>query len=79
LLLFDGNIYYNSGFKIKVADTVGAGDSFFGSLISELLFGANPQEALDFACAVGDLVAGSEGANPDISNIDINRFMDPYK
>ena len=78
LLFIDGNMYYNSGYKIKVADTVGAGDSFFGSLISKLLKGRDPQEAIDFACAVGALVAGSKGANPDISTSDIDRFMSPY-
>ncbi len=78
LLLFENELFYNSGFLIKVIDTVGAGDSFFGSLISKLLSGTNPQEAIDFACAVGALVAGSEGANPDIPISDINKFMNPY-
>ena len=76
--MFENELYYNSGFQIKVIDTVGAGDSFFGSLINKLLSGTDPQEAIDFACAVGAMVAGSEGANPDISNNDIDRFMNPY-
>ena len=78
LLLFENELYYNSGYQIKVIDTVGAGDSFFGSLLSKLLSGTDPQEAVDFACAIGALVAGSEGANPNISNTDIDRFMNPY-
>jgi len=78
VLLYDSKLYYNSGFQIKVADTVGAGDSFLGSLISQLLNEVNPQEAIDFACAVGALVAQSEGANPKITQAQINAFMNPY-
>ncbi len=34
VLLNEGKLYYNSGYKTKVADTVGAGDSFLACLIS---------------------------------------------
>ena len=78
VLLYDGKLYYNSGFLIKVIDTVGAGDSFLGSLISQLLNHVKPQEAIDFACAVGALVAQSEGANPKITPEQIAAFMNPY-
>ena len=55
--------YYNNGYKVKVQDTVGAGDSFLASLIFKLLTNENPQEAIDFASAVGALVASKKGAN----------------
>lgn len=77
VLLYNGKCYYNSGYFIKVADTVGAGDSFLASIISRLLNKANPQEAIDFACAVGAMVAQSEGANPLLSPLDIASFMHP--
>ena len=77
VLLYDDNFFYNSGYFIKVVDTVGAGDSFLGSLISQLLNKGNPQEAIDFACAVGALVAQSEGANPKISDSEIDAFINP--
>ncbi|AXP81651.1 2-dehydro-3-deoxygluconokinase [Mariniflexile rhizosphaerae] len=77
VLMYDGTFYYNSGFIIKVIDTVGAGDSFLGSLISLLLQKVSPQEAIDFACAVGALVAQSEGANPMISREEIGAFINP--
>jgi len=77
VLLYDSKLYYNSGYKIKVVDTVGAGDSFLGSLISQLLNKTKPQEAIDFACAIGALVAKSEGANPRITDMEIERFIDP--
>ncbi len=70
-------LYYNSGYRVKVKDTVGAGDSFLGTLIARLLLGDEPQRALDLACAVGALVAAKEGANPDLSPELIQRFMDP--
>lgn len=77
VLFFKDTFYYNSGYKIKVADTVGAGDSFLASLIDKLLKGIAPQEAINFACAVGALVASSEGANPEISEKIIEEFMHP--
>lgn len=78
VLLYNGKLFYNSGFLIKVIDTVGAGDSFLGSLISQLLNKVEPQEAIDFACAVGALVAQSEGANPKITPSEIDAFMNPH-
>lgn len=77
VLLYENKLYYNSGFLIKVIDTVGAGDSFLGSLISQLLNNVKPQKAVDFACAVGALVAQSEGANPKITHAEIDNFINP--
>ncbi len=78
VLMYDGKFYYNSGYLVKVIDTVGSGDSFLASLISKLLKNKNPQEAIDFACAVGALVATSEGANPKITKEQINKFINPH-
>lgn len=78
VLMHDKKMYYNSGYKVKVKDTVGAGDSFLGTLLAKLLQGEEPQTALDTACAVGALVAGKEGANPEISSETIQNFINPY-
>jgi len=67
LLFWKGQLYENEGYPVKVADTVGAGDSFLASLITYLLTDKDPQTSIDFACAVGALVAESAGANPEIS------------
>lgn len=75
VLYYDNKFYYNSGYFIKVVDTVGAGDSFLASLIVRLLRGKSPQKSLNYACAVGALVAGHEGANPKISEKEIVKFM----
>lgn len=75
VLYYNDKFYYNSGYFIKVVDTVGAGDSFLGSLIVRLLKGKSPQKSLNYACAVGALVAGEEGANPKISQKTIREYM----
>lgn len=75
VLLRDGRLYYNSGFKIKVQDTVGAGDSFLASLLAKLFEGEPVQVALDYACAVGALVAGEKGANPQLDPKKVREFI----
>ena len=79
VLMHKKNFYYNSGYKIDVKDTVGAGDSFLATLLSGLLQGEEPQRALDTACAVGALVASKEGANPDLTSERVSSFMEPYQ
>lgn len=68
MLYYKGEFYYNKGYQITVVDTVGAGDSFLASLIDKLLKGVDPQKSLDFATAVGAIVASSKGANPEIDD-----------
>lgn len=75
LLMWEGQLYENGGYPVEVADTVGAGDSFLAALITSLLTGKAPQTAIDFACAVGALVAEAPGANPEISNSKIENLM----
>ncbi|WP_264537969.1 carbohydrate kinase family protein [Flavobacterium sp. N1736] len=75
VLLWKGQLYENEGYTVKVADTVGAGDSFLAALTTSLLTGKEPQTALDFACAIGALVAESVGANPEISSSRIEKIL----
>ena len=75
VLLYNDQYYSHKGYPVKVNDTVGAGDSFLATLISKLLKGSKPEDALDFACAVGALVAGKPGANPQISSSEILSFI----
>ena len=75
VLYSNDKFYYNSGYFIKVVDTVGAGDSFLATLIVRLLKGKSPQKSLNYACAIGALVAGQEGANPKISDVEIKKYM----
>ena len=75
VLYYKEVLYNNDGYKITVADTVGAGDSFLASLIDQLLKETNPQRAIDFACAMGAIVASSKGANPEIKQKEIEYLI----
>ncbi|WP_372760641.1 carbohydrate kinase [Pseudoalteromonas sp.] len=77
LLSIKGVNYYNSGYLINVVDTVGAGDSFLGSLIYQLCSQSDAQFAIDFACAVGAMVAERAGATPSLTHQQITEFMNP--
>ena len=76
-VLFQNNkLYNNKGYKVIVEDTVGAGDSFLASLITKLLVEKRePQESINFACAVGSLVASKKGANSKIASKEIHKFL----
>lgn len=75
ILFVNGTFYYNSGYPVTVIDTVGSGDSFLASLISKLLNKVDPQASINYACAVGAIVASKAGANPIISNQEIEQIM----
>jgi len=75
ILFFEERFFYCKGYQVEVADTVGSGDSFLATLIDVLLKGKDAQLAIDKACAVGALVAKNKGANPLISDTEINAIM----
>lgn len=74
-LFHDGDFYHNTGFLVKVKDTVGAGDSFLAGYISQLIQGKRPNMALDFACALAGLVASKAGANSTVFQEEINDLL----
>lgn len=55
------------GVKVKVADTVGAGDSFSAAFLFACLSGQHPFEAAKFAVKIGGYVASRNGAVPEYS------------
>lgn len=75
VLYHNGKFIYNSGYLIDVEDTVGAGDSFLGALIHNILAEKPLQESINYACAVGALVASNKGANPKLSLQKIQHFI----
>lgn len=75
ILLVNGKFYESKGYKVKVKDTVGAGDSFLATLIYQIQSFGNYEKAIDYACAIGALVAGSNGANPKLNQEEINNLM----
>lgn len=75
ILLVNGKFYESKGYKVKVKDTVGAGDSFLATLIYQIQSFSNYEKAIDYACAIGALVAGSNGANPKLNQEEIDNLM----
>lgn len=75
ILLVNGKFYESKGYKVKVKDTVGAGDSFLATLIYQIQSFGNYEKAIDYACAIGALVAGSNGANPKLNQEEIDNLM----
>jgi len=75
VLYTNKTFYHNSGYQIKVMDTVGAGDSFLAGLIHMLLKKIPPQQSINYACALGAIVASRAGANPIISDQEIQQIM----
>ena len=64
--VFYENKFYNQvGYKVKVADTVGAGDAFLATFIAGYLKGLTIPDILNNACRIGAFVASKSGANPD--------------
>ena len=61
----------HKGFKVKIMDTVGSGDSFLAALIHGIIQKYNNEEILNFANAVGAFVATKNGATP---NLDFNEI-----
>ena len=79
MLFMHHQFYYHPGYQVKVADTVGSGDSFLAAIISKLMDDASPEDALDFASALGAFVASRSGACPHYQISDITALMETKK
>lgn len=64
LLVSAGETHEHSGFKVKVADTVGAGDAFTAAMVHGHLRGSSLAEISDAANRIGAWVASQSGATP---------------
>lgn len=69
------HFYQQAGYKVVVADTIGSGDSFLAGFLKNILNGKSSEYALNFACAIGAVVASHSGANPAITEADIVEVM----
>jgi fructokinase len=63
------------GFRVKVADTVGAGDAFTAALVREYLRGVSLAETNETANHVGAWVASENGATPTPGPGGIERML----
>lgn len=75
ILLHENNFYKSAGFEVEVVDTIGSGDSFLASFISNFLKKIDLGTALIEACAMGALVATKHGASPKISKTEIENLI----
>lgn len=62
----DGNVSFQGTPDVKVADTVGAGDSFTAAFVASLLNGKSEKEAHETAVKVSAFVCTQHGAMPVI-------------
>lgn len=77
VLAWDGEqFHYAPAFRVRVADTTGAGDIFRAGFIYGLLQGWPLPRCLDFSCAAAAINCMAEGARGGISAVDqIETFM----
>jgi fructokinase len=64
-ILKEGKFAQVPGFRVEIADTVGAGDAFAAGFVHGLSQGWDVQQIGRFANAVGAVVAGKPGAIPE--------------
>ncbi|KEO74661.1 carbohydrate kinase family protein [Anditalea andensis] len=76
LLYYQGKYYEHPSYQVVVKDTVGSGDAFLSGLVYSYLHNMSPHKMLNFACAMGALVATHQGATPTYSLQDINSIID---
>jgi len=63
------------GFRVEIADTVGAGDAFAAGFVHGLSQGWDAQEIGRFANAVGAVVAGKPGAIPEWTIAEVQTML----
>lgn len=72
LYLADGREFSCNGYKVNAIDTTGAGDSFFGAFIAQIMEGQTDYaQMLDFACKCGAYTTTGYGAIPAMGNKNI--------
>lgn len=64
-VLWEGEYVESPGHRVKVADTVGAGDAFAAAFLHGIATNWPIRKTADFANRLGALVAGKRGAIPD--------------
>ncbi|WP_148876455.1 ribokinase [Serratia marcescens] len=62
----NGNGKLVSGFKVKAVDTIAAGDTFNGALVTALLEGKSMADAVRFAHAAAAIAVTRPGAQPSV-------------
>lgn len=71
----NGEITSHQGYKVEVVDTVGSGDAFLAGILVKILDNAGSKAALQFASALGALIAAKRGACPDYEIEEIDELI----
>jgi fructokinase len=78
-LLLGGQYLEIAGYRVTVADTVGAGDAFAAALLHGIQAGWPPREVADFANRLGALVATRPGGVPAWSLDELREIASPTR
>ena len=76
-LLLDGQYLEAPGYRVTVADAVGAGDAFAAALLHGIQSGWPPRDVADFANRLGALVASRSGGVPAWSPAELTALSMP--
>ena len=75
-VLTSEGFFEHAGYQVSVADTIGSGDAFLAGFLKNYFDCKPTAHALQYACALGALVASRQGANPPLSEIEIFRMIE---
>ena len=71
----NGKFFYDNGYKVQVADTIGSGDAYLAGFLHQQLNAASITESLSFASSLGALIATYQGACPNYEIAEINSLI----
>jgi fructokinase len=75
IINIEGTFYQHPGFSVEVADTVGSGDAFLAGLLYSISQGTSPPAAIEFASAMGALIASHSGPCPEYEIAELQRLI----
>ncbi len=75
IIFYKDEVIKHKGYKVELADTVGAGDAFLATFIGGYLKKLPIKQVLDKASAAGAFVASKHGANPQYNQTDLENII----
>ena len=75
ILNVEGTMFEHPGFKVKIAESAGSGEAFLAAIITQLQQKKLPACALEYATALGALVASYSGGRPQYTIDEIDEII----
>ncbi|MDO8301940.1 MAG: carbohydrate kinase [Sedimentisphaerales bacterium] len=75
MLANEKQVIEHQGFKVRVADAVGAGDAFTAAMVHHFLKGSSLEKTAQAANRLGSYVASQSGATPQIDKNILNQVL----